>query len=64
LYLFLEKFDSQNETSFGDFLNLPTPKNKLTCAIEEFGSCEIDEKSFIREIIHESNSYDQKWLQE
>ena len=35
--------------SFGDFLNLPTPKTKLSAAIEEFGSCEIDEKDFIQE---------------
>ena len=50
--------------SFGDFLNLPTPKTKLSAAIEEFGSCEIDEKDFIQEVIHESNSYNDKWLQE
>ena len=63
-YFVLEKFDAQIENSFGDFLNLPAPKNKLFSAIEEFGSCEIDEKSFINEVIHESNSYNEKWLQE
>lgn len=63
--MFLEKIDSEGgENSFGDFLNLPAPKTKLSEAIEEFGSCEIDEKNFIHEVIHESNSYNEKWLQE
>lgn len=59
----IEKFEIQSN-SFGDFLELPMPKTKLSAAIEEFGSCEIDEKCFIQEVIHESNSYNEKWLQE
>ena len=59
----LEKCEVQNETSFGDFVNFPTPKIPLTIAIEEFGSCEIDEKCFIQEVIHESNIYNETWLQ-
>lgn len=68
LFSFTEKLgiDNENGNSFGDFLNLPAPKTKLAKAIEEldFGSCEIDEKNFINEVIHESNSYNEKWLQE
>lgn len=40
------------------------PKTSITRAIEEFGSCELDEKEFVAEIIHESNAYNETWLQE
>lgn len=64
LILNLEKFELQSNNEFGDFLNLPAPKTALTCAIQEFGSCELDEKAFIQEVIHESNCYNEIWLQE
>lgn len=60
----LEKFEPQVDSQFGDFLNLPAPKTAFSCAIEEFGSCELDEKAFIQEVIHESNCYNETWLQE
>lgn len=40
------------------------PKTLITLAIEEFGTCELDEKEFVDEIIHESNAYNEAWLQE
>ena len=62
---FLEKFEPQtDENSFANFLELPTPKTSVSRVIEEFGSCELDEKAFVHEIIHESNSYNEYWLQE
>lgn len=65
LIVFLEKFEPQaDENSFANFLELPMPKTSISRAIEEFGSCELDEKAFVNEIIHESNSYNENWLQE
>jgi hypothetical protein len=40
------------------------PKTSITRAIEEFGSCELDEKGFVDEIISDSKSYNETWIQE